>query len=299
MQINSIYLYPNRVDAYLNLDSAWTTERFRMVYARDLKLYRSVDNKIDLQVRNGDQKTVNVTGSTIVFVLVNRENSDLVLKKDCAFYDAAVGRCYVEISTTEMRNIEPGFYTYSLIKETRETKDSTDYTVTRSEPLYIDSQYGATGTIEVYGDLKGEPYDTVTIDVFNKHINFDQAQPVDPAIAPFDLPRPNYARQTPVSGWEEYFYSSLIDAQPNMTTPQSMHTFQIYLNNYAGELVLQGSLAKGADPSDSSWSDLATWNLTTSDPSFYYNQIGKFNWFRFKNTPDSSNTGTIDKVLYR
>ena len=71
MQINSIYLYPNKLDVYTSDTATWTAERNRMVYNRNLKVYRGSDNRIDLQLRNGDQKAYNATGSTIIFNLVN------------------------------------------------------------------------------------------------------------------------------------------------------------------------------------------------------------------------------------
>ena len=76
MLLNYCYLYPNRVEAYSFLASDWSKERFNMVYSRDLKIYRGVDNRIDFQIRNGDQKKLNVSGQSIVFVLVSRDNSN-------------------------------------------------------------------------------------------------------------------------------------------------------------------------------------------------------------------------------
>jgi len=298
MQINSIYLYPNMVTVYPNVVSSWTEERSRMVYARNVKIYRGVDNRIDFQVRNGDQKPINTTGTVLVFRLIVRENKDLVLQKDCSYDDATVGRAFVTITASELIDLEPGLYDYSITKETRTNDAAGGYTVTASSTTYLDSEYDSLGTIEVFGDVQGEAYDTVEVTSFNKVINFNSGTDTNTE-PPFDTPRPNYARHTPTTGYEEFYVSSLFDGRPNLTTPNSLHTFQIYLNSYAGELVLQGSLDKGAAPIEENWTDLQSWTLSTSDSDFFYNQIGKFNWFRFKHTPDTDNTGTVDKVLYR
>ena len=297
MQSNSIYLYPNSLDVYPNVAQTWTPERTRQVYSRNIKIYRSVDNRIDLTVRNGDQKPLNVSNNVFVFNLVERENNDLILRKDCSFDDATKGRAYVTITQAELQDIKPGNYDFSITKETRQD-NSVGYDVIKSEPTYLDAQYGSMGTIEVYGDLLGYAYDTQTIKTFNKIINFNNFLGVD-GDPPFDLPRPNYARHTPTSGYEEYFVSSIVDGKPNETTTNSLHTFQIYLNAYEGELVLQGSFDEGADPIEENWVDLQSWTLTASDDDFFYNQIGKYNWLRFKHTPTADNTGTVDKVLYR
>lgn len=299
MQLSTIYLYPNVVEAYTNLDGGFTQERYNMIYSRNLKIYRAVDNRIDLQIKNGDQKKLNLTGSFVKFNLVNKENKDLVLSKDADADDAASGRFYVTLSEAEMRDLEPGNYSYSLVKETRENIDSTNHKVTSSRALYVDSQYGVTGEIEVYGDVYGQPYDTQIIDTFNKVINFDNAQGQRDDDPPFNLPRPNYARHTPISGFEEYFESEIIDAQAHMLTPQSLHTFQIYATSYNGTLKLQGSLDAGGTPIDTNWVDLKEWDLTNDDSLFYHNITGKYNWFRFYHAPAENNTGTVDKILYR
>jgi hypothetical protein len=48
------------------------------VYNRNLKIFRGVDNRIDIQVRNSDQKASNIAGSTLVFNLVNQATKDFV-----------------------------------------------------------------------------------------------------------------------------------------------------------------------------------------------------------------------------
>lgn len=296
-----MYLYPNVVDAYPNPASTWTNERFRMPYNRSLKIYRSVDNRIDFQLRNGDQKKFNFTGSYLVFKLINKENNDLIIEKDCSVDDASVGRLYVTITEAELRDLEPGFYRYSLVKETRSFLDGLDeYTVSSSGPLYFDSQYGAEADLEVMGDVSGLPYDTITVDKFNKLVDYDvPVTSSNEEVGQFANPRPNYAQNIPGNRYEETFVSSLIDGGPNLTTANSLHTFQIYLDNYDGDLILQGSLGEGGRPAEGTWSDIETWTLSGSNPNFIYNLTAKYNWFRFKYIPTENNAGTIDKILYR
>ena len=56
MHLISVYLYQNKIDVFTNAATAWQTERYRRVYNRNIKIYRGVDNRIDIQVRNSDQK---------------------------------------------------------------------------------------------------------------------------------------------------------------------------------------------------------------------------------------------------
>jgi hypothetical protein len=268
MQLNSIYLYPNKITAYSNdLAGSWITERYRQVYQRNLKIYRGVDNNIDLQIKTSDQKPQNVTGYDFVFVLVNSETQELILQKDFVARALNVGKITLTLTQSELIGIEPGLYQYSIIRESR-TGDSTDYVVTERTVLYMDSQYGTKGTLEIYGDIKGEPTASLVIKEFREDV---------PEV--FTDPR--------------IFYSSIIDANPQLSTGSSVHTFQFYLENYTGTVVIQGSLSQGANPWV--WTDIETYSVVDSDLT-YSNITGKYNYFRIKHTPDS---GTIDKILYR
>jgi hypothetical protein len=230
------------------------------VYNRNLKIYRSVDNRIDLQVRNSDQKASNITGSTLVFNLVTRETQDLVLQKDCTAVDITTGKVTVVLTEQEMLDIDPGHYSYSITREVRETIDSTDYKVTSRSPMYMDSQYGTIGTIEVSGDVSGAIDESVVVDKFNYTNPFTQGD------------------ETP-----KFYISSIIDARPTINTANSLHTFQFYHTNYVGSVTIQGNIdEQGATPRENKWTDITTVDLSSEK---YKNVVGKWNWFRIKHVP--------------
>ena len=260
MQFNPVYLYSNKLDVFTNPLASWQTERYRRVYNRNLKIYRSVDNRIDLQVRNSDQKASNITGSTLVFNLVTRETQDLILQKDCTEQDLLSGKVFVTLTELDLLDLDPGFYNYSIIKEVRETIDSTDYKVTSRIPMYMDSQYGTVGTIEVSGDVSGAIDKSIVVDKFSYTNPFTQGD-----------------------GTPKFYISSIIDARPTINTANSLHTFQFYHTNYVGSVTIQGSIdEQGATPRDNKWSDVATVDLTTEQ---YKNVTGKYTWFRIKHVP--------------
>lgn len=281
MQINSLYLYPNYLDVYTNSPGSWTTERYRRVYNRNLKIYRSVDNRIDLQVRNSDQKPQNISNYHLVFNILTREGDDLLLSKDCTSVSGTGGRVYVSLSEEDLYNIENGFYNYSIVRETRNYADSVDpdYIVTEKSVLYFDSQYGAIGTLEVSGDVLGNAEPSVVIDKFNY---------VNPAT--LGQPEP------------EYYVSSIIDTNQAIVTADSIHTFQFYTTDYEGSVTIEGSLEDGAIPSN--WVTISSNSIDpgtnefsiSNQPTVYKNVTGKWNFFRIKHFPTS---GTLDKILYR
>ena len=275
MQFNPVYLYANKLDVFTTSTGTWSTERYRRVYNRNLKIFRGVDNRIDIQVRNSDQKASNIAGSTLVFNLVNQDTKDLVLQKDFTDIDLATGKVTVILTADELLDLDTGFYNYSIIKEVRSTVDSTDYTVTSKIPLYIDSQYSTVGTLEITGDVYGGVASSVIVDTFNYTNPFTQGE-TEPA---------------------PFYTSAIIDAAPNTSPAHPIHTFQFYTTNYTGTVEIQASLdAQGATPRETKWATVATVNLLTER---YKNVTGKYNWFRIKHIPALNNTGTVDKILYR
>lgn len=273
MQFNSVYLYPNKIDVFTNALASWQLERYRRVYNRNLKMYRGVDNRIDLQVRNSDQKSSDITGSYLVFNIIARETRDLVKQKDCVTVSNTTGKVYVSFSQSDLLDLENGFYNYSVTQEVRETINATEYKVISRTPLYVDSQYGAISTLEVSGDISGNVEPSLVVDIFA-----------------FTNPA------TTGTVGSAYYISSLIDATPQLATPQSLHTFQIYSTAYSGQVQIQGSVSNSPTPGAGVWADIGSPITVVNSNIKYTNVVGKYNWFRIKHIPTA---GTIDKILYR
>jgi hypothetical protein len=276
MQVNSVYLYPIRLEVFTNASVAgWTTERYRQVYNHDLKMYRSVDNRIDLQVRNSDQKHSSYAGTVLIFNLTAREGMDLVVTKEFSAISETQGTARLIVTQADLIDLEPGSYQYSITQETRRALDGTayvpgnDYKVTSRSPMYFDSQYGAVGTVMVMGDALSNVENSLVVDKFS-----------------YTNPK------TLGEDTEQFYISSIIDAQAKLTIPQALHTFQFYSTGYSGSITIQGSTRDDAAPSK--WVDLLTFTSTNSLE--YKNIEGKYNWFRIKHFPTA---GTLDKVLYR
>lgn len=257
MQLISSYLYSNKIDVFTNATAAWKTERYRRVYNRNIKIYRGVDNRIDIQVRNSDEKAADTTGSTLVFNLVERETQKLVAKKDCSTAVASTGKYYVTLTEEDMLDIEKGFYQYSIYNETRTDNGDGTYFVTSRTPLYMDGQYGTNSIIEIFGSGEGEVQPSARVTSFSLHESFSE---------PFST----------------YYISSIIDARPRTTNPQSLHTFQMFFTNYSGQVVVQGSISEGGNPQV--WTDITALNLS-SETAKNVNITGKYNFFRVKHIP--------------
>jgi len=264
MQLNYVYLYRNQLDIFTNYNQSWTQERYRKVYNRNLKIYRSVDNTIDFTVRNGSQKEISLgNATTVVFNLISNTTEKLVLQKDCTVLDITRGRHQVIITEQELFDLDPGFYSFYVVAETRSNIDSTTYEVTSKQVLYTDDQYDGHGSLQILEGVTGQVANSEVIKNFNL---------IDPAATGSEeLPR---------------YTSSIIHANYKTTMPNSIHTFQFYLNNYTGSVVIQGSLDEGSSPDN--WSDLEVSEYTDQNTNVYKNIIGKYNWFRIVHTPNET-----------
>jgi hypothetical protein len=132
--------------------------------------------------------------------------------------------------------------------------------------LYIDDQFGAVATLEISGDVQGNLRSSTIVREFN-----------------YTNPATLGESQTP------YFTSSIIDARPQTTNPQSLHTFQFYFDDFDGTVTIQGSMGEGGNPS--TWVDIPNTAITPGINNFvpsssvvYKNVVGKWNWFRIKQT---------------
>lgn len=286
MYLASVYLYSNTIDVFTN-SLVTSQERFRKVYNRNLKIYRSADNRIEVRVKNGDQRAANISDNALVFTLVASETEKLVLKKDCVIRDSQLGVAFVDLTRDDLIKLEEGFYRYNLSLESRADVESglQDYVVTAKKPLYVDSQFDAISNVKIVGDINGEVRPSREISQFT-YVN------------PIGLGEPE----------STFFFSSIVDANPLTSGPQSLHTFQFYLTNYTGKIDIEASLdSQGASPK--TWSTVKTFEFQEEKTgTVYENIVGKYNWFRIRHFPTNIElprdnpiviTGTVDKVLYR
>jgi hypothetical protein len=266
MQLIPVYLYPNSITAYTS--SSLIKERYRRVYNRTVKIYKSTDNIIDIQVKNSDQKPLNISGKYFVFNLFNQETGRLITSKDCVITSNSVGRLQVNFTERELYSLENGFYNYSILEESRSfTDDNSEdsYSVISERPLYVDDQYGAVATIEIVGDVLGNLKPTTVIREFS-YTN------------PRSLGEPEIL----------YFTSGIIDARPSTTDPQTLHTFQIYFREYTGMVSIEASLDEGGTPHN--WFEIPSTAISPGANNFnteganviYKNVIGRYNWFRIR-----------------
>ena len=109
------------------------------MYAKPLQIYKGIDNKIRLLIKNQDQKLQNLLNSTIVFNLIASDNYELVFSRAVSIaYDK--GAAIVTLSQEDLNDVAAGIYNYSvkLINGEGETKI-----------VYADDNFNAQGQARI------------------------------------------------------------------------------------------------------------------------------------------------------
>jgi hypothetical protein len=72
------------------------------VYANTLKLHKGVDNKLQFQLINQDQKPINVTGKELSFRIINDDETKLLFSKALTTVVALNGIVQLETIATDL-----------------------------------------------------------------------------------------------------------------------------------------------------------------------------------------------------
>jgi hypothetical protein len=144
MQKISTYLYPNRIQ--LLADLAGFNVEYTNVYQRTVKIYNGIDNTLEFDVKNADQKRIDL--STVTNLQLNVMDAAGIELPSSPYtitplnQTTSKGLATVTIPQEDLVDLQDQYFTYSVTC----VKDGVD-TI-----LYADSRFGAIGTIELVGN---------------------------------------------------------------------------------------------------------------------------------------------------
>lgn len=260
----SAYLYPNRQDLYSNLDPVQTG--YRKMYARTLRLHKGIDNTFELRLLNNDQKLLSVVGSTLYWLLLDRDTSNLIYQMQYTLQGPENSLVRLTIPEADLEPINSGKYIYSVYL--------VDIYGVKSI-LYGDSQFGPTVAVEIVANSFPQILPSVAITDFFTSDQLSYQQP------------------------DTSLYTSAIYADPEKNSNNNaLHTAQFYSSGFNGTVNAEVSL-ENAIGDVVKWSTFTSLSITESDSVRYLNFYGVFGFVRFRVVPDITNTGTVDKILYR
>ena len=137
----TVYNYIPRQQVMLY--SGTSTRRYEIVYAKNLKLNKGVDNVIQFQIINQEQKPVDITNKQISFRLLGNTGTTILLKKALTPLLPLTGLAELAVSSEELIDIDAQLCNYSLVVSEGEL----------DLPMFIDSDAGARGVIHVVNSV--------------------------------------------------------------------------------------------------------------------------------------------------
>ena len=260
MQLTPRYLVNDKTNLVADLATGIITE-YRQVYAKNLKIYRGIDNVLTFEIKNNDQKPVSILNVYTPKLVAYDENNTEVLNKTGTIIETSTpskeGQFTVSVTANDVANLDDQFLTYTVYL----IKDSDSSNVI----TYANSHFEMSGTIELHGEAFPGPKDSYSVSSFTEQ------------------------ETTPVE-----FHSEQVTAEAGLNGNEALHTAAIYSTTFDGTVTIQGSLE---NQNPGKWFDITSTTLTSPTEPKHVNFNGVFNWLRVKYT--KTNTGTIDKVLIR
>ena len=129
--------------------------RYPIVYAKTLKLHKGVDNVIQFQMINQEQKPVDITGKEITFRFIDRSGSEILLQKTLDLTLPLKGLCELRVGSADLEPFDAQLGSYSLEIPVNEF----------NVPVFVDAQAGARGDLQLCDSVfpKFIPSEIVTI----------------------------------------------------------------------------------------------------------------------------------------
>jgi len=212
MQKIQVYLYPNRITVLTNLDENLTNTEWRIVYQRQVKIYKGIDNIIEIEVKNNDQKRVEIGISQIKLVLMDQKRNAINTYTAQSLEDSTqVGLARLTIPASDLTNLDPQFLKFAIFQ----TNDNFENILT-----YTDSQYGAIGTIQLLDGINTVTTTTRKYDRWTTETNYQSSR------------------------WEErkiWYISEAILLQDYRAQSNQEVTLKIKMNDYSGTIYVEGT----------------------------------------------------------
>lgn len=265
MQKISSYLYPNRIE--LLIDLAGFTVEFTSVYQRNVKIYNGIDNTIEFDIKNADQKRIDLSTLSIINLNI-MDVSGTALPNSPYRIDPIVekkGIATVTIPQDDLAQLSPQFLKYSVstIKNGRDVM------------LYADTRFGAVGTIELIGNAMPTFRDDKVYNTFTGEIDFMG---------------------------NVVYHTSSIPATFYEAVPTTQLSFEISMTGFVGKLWLEGTTSSTISVNSYLHAQqLASQSilLARSTPVTFSNiDVAQFKYFRilYQGNHPINPTGKVDKV---
>lgn len=212
MYSTSVFYYIQR--QIVVLLSGYSPRKYMPQYSKPLTLNKGVDNQIQFQFLNQEQKPVDITGKSITCRILNYEGNEILLQKALTLQLPATGICALIVNAADIENIDAQKAYYSLEIPVGEF----DY------PVFVDQNAGARGDMNIVNSVLPSfvPSQSVSI--------------------PTGQPFPNLSNISNANSNAQTYFSSVIDTQDN-----PIISIQAQYIDYVGNVVIEGSTIVDGD----------------------------------------------------
>ena len=161
MQKIQSYLYTNRIQ--LLADVAGLTTEYTNVYQKTVKIYNGVDNVLEFDIKNADQKRIDLSTLTqLELNIMDAAGNALPSSPYTITPTATKGIATVTIPDIDLSEYTTQFFKYSV------TALKNGNTI----PLYADSRFGVAGTMELISNAMPTFRDERVYNTFTGEIDF-------------------------------------------------------------------------------------------------------------------------------
>lgn len=230
-------------------------------YAKPLTLNKGVDNRIQFQFLNQEQKPVDITGKSITCRVINNTGTEVLISKTLDLDYPLTGIASLNLNAADIEDINPQKAYYSL----EIPVGSFDY------PVFVDQNAGARGDMNIVNSVLPSfvPSANVTIPTGQPFPNLDSSNNINNV-----LPNANT------------YYSSVINTEDN-----PILTIQTSYKEFNGDVTILGSTQP-----DSGWYIIRTEEYENTSDTYGYTIRG---FHPFVKMQFVSNTGAVTNILAR
>ena len=202
----SVFIYTQR--QHVVVLSGFSARKYMPKYAKPLTLHKGVDNAIQFQFLNQEERPVDITGKEITCRIISYDGTTVLLQKALTLQLAATGIAALILNAVDIENIDAQKAHYSL----EIPVNSFDF------PVFVDYDAGARGVMNIVNSVLPSfvPSSEITI--------------------PTGQPFPNIDPNANANSTAKTYYSSVINTENN-----PILTIQAEYTEYYGNVVLEGS----------------------------------------------------------
>lgn len=223
-------------------------------------IYKGVDSTLGFDVKNQDRKPINLLGKTVMVNIMQVRTGELVVQRRASLVQPESGFCEFTVFSSDIIDLDPGMYQLSAV-----IYESDGI----AQALYTDHNRRVTMELEISDGAYPKFIPSVELSFSQLGTSY-VSQPVASNLQKNDSSNFHTIQiaVTDFKGTIEAMVSLEYDSMGNYFPVKFVNdSYQISFNN---ETDVQG------------------WNF-----------IADARWVKIMYTPDTGNTGTVDKILYR